>query len=267
MAENQPTLFDLDMLPGMVCHKPTKKYPDGRTGTVAGYIAHSSAKESPCSECHSARQEYRQRYRADNRELVKQKQHDYYQKVRERVLKEKKEYYAENREEMLELERIYRDNNRERLQEYQRQWYSKNREKVTSQKRESNKKWYDANPERVRARRKAYRESSCGKVATWERENAQRRRALKRALPSDGYSIDDLTRTHGTVCYLCETEVDINLPMGTRVSPEIDHVHPLSHPDCPGDVLPNVRWTHKACNSSKGPKLVSELELPFPAPC
>lgn len=266
MATSQLTLFGLDSLPGMICRKPTKKHPDGRTGTVAGYIAHAGAKESPCPECHSARQEYRRQYRADNRELVAQQQHNSYRKIRDKVLKEKKEYYAANREEMLERERIYRDKNREKLREYDRQRYSENREKIAAQKKKTNKKWYDANPERVRARRKAYREANPDKVATWERENTQRRRALKRSLPSDGYSLDDLTQAHGTVCYLCETEVDITLPLGTPASPEIDHVHPLSRPDCPGDVLPNVRWTHKACNSSKGPKLVSELELPFTAP-
>lgn len=34
-----------------VCAKPTKKYPDGRTGTRAGYMSHYFAKEESCEEC------------------------------------------------------------------------------------------------------------------------------------------------------------------------------------------------------------------------
>lgn len=266
MAENQSTLFEIYSLPGMVCHKPSKKYPQGRTGTIAGYIAHNEAKESPCDACREGRRSYRRKYNKENRELVSSQNHAGYLKRRDKELKEKHDYYVANRDEMLEKERVYRDKNREKLQQYQRQWYADNRDKVTAQKRVSKKKWYDANPEKAQARRKKYRESNLDKVRQWENENTHRRRALKRSLPSDGYTFDDVTRTHGTVCYLCGTDVDITLPANYPESPEIDHVHPLSRTGCPGDVLSNVRWTHKACNSSKFSKLLSELELPFPAP-
>lgn len=33
------------------CGKPTRRYPNGRTGTRAGYMAHYSAGESSCPEC------------------------------------------------------------------------------------------------------------------------------------------------------------------------------------------------------------------------
>jgi hypothetical protein len=40
------------------CAHPTRKYPEGRTGTTAGYQAHRDADETacrPCTEAHSAR--------------------------------------------------------------------------------------------------------------------------------------------------------------------------------------------------------------------
>lgn len=41
--------------PTDVCAKPTSKYPEGRTGTVAGYAAHYTAAEPPCVPCAEGR--------------------------------------------------------------------------------------------------------------------------------------------------------------------------------------------------------------------
>lgn len=40
--------------PGKACESPTVKYPEGRTGTRAGWMAHRSAKEPPCTPCRLA---------------------------------------------------------------------------------------------------------------------------------------------------------------------------------------------------------------------
>ena len=42
----------------MACELPSDKYPDGRTGTYAGYQAHVKVGETPCTDCDSARTEY-----------------------------------------------------------------------------------------------------------------------------------------------------------------------------------------------------------------
>ena len=329
MATSQLTLFDLSNLPGRACHRPTKKYPDGRTGTTAGVAAHSTAKEKPCEECrafaqkrgrdsyakkreqvmHERRKQYLEnpekyasrlpvpavvdpslacftptlqypfgrtgtyagyqahygkgevpcgacletdrakgsKYYWNNREKISEYKKGYMAKTREKRSKKWKEYYAENREEILERERQFRSENREMLAEYERKRYAENREDKLRKKRE----YALENPETVRS---------------WIRKHRHRRRAAIRNLPADGYTQEDVTRTHGTVCYLCNTEVDITLPHGTPLSPEIDHVHPISRPGCPGDVLENAKWTHSACNLRKRAKLVSELALPFPPP-
>lgn len=44
----------------MACEVPSPKYPDGRTGTYAGYQAHLKIEEIPCVECDSARTSYNQ---------------------------------------------------------------------------------------------------------------------------------------------------------------------------------------------------------------
>lgn len=38
----------------MICEKPTRAYPDGRTGTAAGYQAHYKAHEPACQACLNA---------------------------------------------------------------------------------------------------------------------------------------------------------------------------------------------------------------------
>ena len=45
----------------MICEKPTKAYPVGRTGTDAGYSAHRRAGEEPCRACMEATAKRRNR--------------------------------------------------------------------------------------------------------------------------------------------------------------------------------------------------------------
>jgi len=40
------------------CEKPTRRHPEGRTGTNAGYFAHRTAKEHACEPCRRAAGEY-----------------------------------------------------------------------------------------------------------------------------------------------------------------------------------------------------------------
>lgn len=44
--------------PGGVCTRPTPRYPDGRTGTTAGYMAHYRAGEEACTACMAGRAAY-----------------------------------------------------------------------------------------------------------------------------------------------------------------------------------------------------------------
>lgn len=228
MANSQLTLFELETQPGMACNKPTKKYPNGRTGTGPGVVAHYQVKEKPCEEC-----------AAFNRNRVK----SYYASNKKKILEKKRERYQEDPAKYLEYNRAHPQKDPHQASIVRDKWKLKNAEKV----RKYALKYARANPE----------------IHT---ENERRRRARKRSLAAEKYTVEDVTRTYGTVCYLCNTEIDIHLPYGSPLSPEIDHVYPLSRPGCPGDILSNAKLTHSVCNRAKGAKLVSELTLPFISP-
>lgn len=48
---------------GGVCENPTKKFPNGRTGTAAGYNAHIRAGETSCEACATARRDRHKEWR------------------------------------------------------------------------------------------------------------------------------------------------------------------------------------------------------------
>lgn len=85
------------------------------------------------------------------------------------------------------------------------------------------------------------------------------RRALLKGLPSEPYSIPELIARDGTVCYLCGGQL-------VEGFIQFDHVVPISHPDCPGDILSNVKLTHDKCNNRKKDRLLEDLSLPFAVP-
>lgn len=156
----------------MECNKPTKKYPDGRTGTWTGYYAHRKVGEEACRSCAEAARSY----------------------VRKSA---KKRYYEHPEENRLKL---------------------------------------------------------------------QRRKAERKKVRQRYYSAKQVTETHGTVCYLCQTPVDIDLPPGEDTSPVIGYVVPLRIENGPGDTLTNARWVHKRCNDRKRERKIGQCVLPFPPP-
>lgn len=54
---------------------------------------------------------------------------------------------------------------------------------------------------------------------------------------------------HGNICYLCEGEIDLNLPPGLPGSPEIEHIEAWSQGG--GNDISNLRPSHKLCNGKK----------------
>lgn len=245
-----------------VCEKPTKKHPEGRRGTNAGYRRHLYRKEAPCNEClEGARREDRQkRYEASpwrhpvEVEMECQKPTAKFPEGRrgtnagftahkkvgetpcEECLQASREYQAaQTRKDYLK--------HKERKLKYQEEYRSKNKEKL----RISDRIYYLNN--------KAKREAQ------------KRVRELRfEEVPAEDFTAEEISDTHGTVCYLCETPIDLMEESGWTTSPQIDHVHPISHPDTPGHVLSNVKWTHARCNLSKNAKLLEELTLPFLPP-
>lgn len=186
----------------MECQKPTGMFPEGRTGTRAGFIAHEKVGEPPCEECLDAKKEYNAARMRKN--------------------------YGRYRDKKLEYQRSYREENKEKLRISDRIYYLNNKAKREAQKR-------------VRELR-------------------------LEELPFEAFAPEDISKAHGEDCYLCGGPVDLLEETGWSTSPHLDHVHPISDEATPGHVLSNVRWTHARCNMSKGAKLMEELKLPFDPP-
>lgn len=131
----------------MICEKPTRAYPDGRTGTDAGWAAHMAEKSVPCDPCKEAHADYCREWERANAE-------------RRRSIK--REYRAENKDKINERRRkSYRDNNYERRAQA-REYWANNRERILERERDKRKE----NPEHER-RKGAHRrmKKSTGNLA------------------------------------------------------------------------------------------------------
>lgn len=246
----------------MICEKKTKKFPNGRTGTEAGEKAHRYAKEEPCEACAGARARTLKLRRIE-KTLTAPWRQPY---VIERACDERSSKYplgkrgtyagsqahARAKEEpcpeCLEARREY-------LRKRTKETYDRYRDKKLA----SQAKYREENREKIREARKAYYRANPGKDSqAW-----RTRRARKKALPTEKYSEKDITRLHGSTCYLCAEPVDLSLEEGP-LRRNVEHLIPISHPDCPGDLLSNVRWSHEKCNLSKGKRTPEEVTHLFP---
>lgn len=235
----------------MKCKEPTKKYPNGRTGTATGHAAHRNAGEESCTECYEAKREADRAWREKNRERKRENDKRHYKENAEKIKKRSRDWHNENKEKANEYSRKWREENPERFRESVKRWHDNNRDYVKEQQAEIREK----NRERMREYCRRYYRENKGKWEGYSRS----RRALRRGLPRENYSPEDITSAHGTECRLCRSEVDLSLPARRSNSPHADHVHPLSREGCPGDVVSNVMWTHALCNIKKGDLMDEEI--------
>lgn len=247
-------------LKGMECIKPTKKFPEGRTGTDAGLRAHYQKGEKPCRECREAGN----RRGRDKRAKLKPDPSDY-DLVCE-VPTNKFPFGRRGTNAGFASHRIAEEppceECKEGNKEYNRNRMRKNYSRYKDKKIAYQKEYRDLKREEIREKDRDYYVRN--KMAY--RDRKKERIKILKSMPSDGHTMEDITREHGTLCYLCLDEVDLNRGRDFPDSPHIDHVIPVSHPDFPGDILSNVRWTHSRCNIAKNSKLMSELDLPLPSP-
>lgn len=246
----------------MICEKKTSKFPNGRTGTEAGEAAHRYAKEEPCEACLEARNRTA-KLRHSNKNLTAPWRQPY---TMERTCDERTSKFPKGKrgtvggfnthkrakedpcQECLEAKREYGrkrtkrtyDRYREKKLAYMKQYREENRERI----REWSKEYYRLNPEK--------------NSQSW-----RTRRARKKALPTEKYTEADITHEYGNTCYLCAQPVDLSIEEGP-LRRNIEHLVPISHPDCPGDLLSNVRWSHSQCNLLKSDSLMEDVADLFP---
>lgn len=255
------------------CQKPTKKYPNGRSGTQAGISAHKKAKEKLCEPCAELRRvshqeymrrnkdkklEYDRRYREKHAAELKAKRKEYAEKNAEAIREKDRKWYQENKEKAQATRREYRKNNPEKVSATRAKWQQENVEYVKEQAAKYRKENHDS----IRANAKEYYRKNLERWNGYSRK----RRTLKASQPHEPYTREEVAELHGTVCYLCGGEVDMSLPWGNDRSPSMDHKWPLNVPGGPGDVLSNMWVTHAVCNIRKGDRMVEDLKLPFAEP-
>ena len=129
---------------------------------------------------------------------------------------------------------------------YDPEKYLANKEKIAEYQRVYREKY----PEKNKARLKKYKQKNTEKFADYERK----RRAAKRGETHKFYSTELVIDVYGTICYLCNTEIDLMANRrtgrpGWEFGLQIDHVVPLSRSG--SDTIENVRPTHGLCNSRK----------------
>jgi hypothetical protein len=129
---------------------------------------------------------------------------------------------------------------------YSPEQYLANKEKHAQWGREYRERY----PEKTKLRHKKYKEANKEKHAAYERK----RRALSKGSTTESYTVETVLKTYGTICYLCDTEIDLNANRrvgrpGWEFGLQIDHL--ISIADFGPDTLDNVRPTHGLCNSRK----------------
>jgi 5-methylcytosine-specific restriction endonuclease McrA len=146
-----------------------------------------------------------------------------------------RDYYIQWRKDNPEIVKasILRDRtlHKERYLQTSYRWAKNNPEKI----KESNRKRRLKNPERDR-------------VAT------RLRKARKKNVEHEKYTTQDILDTYGTVCYLCNKEIDLTANRKTGIGNwqyglQLDHVIPISKGG--SDTVSNVKPTHGICNLRK----------------
>ena len=79
---------------------------------------------------------YKQQYREQNKEQIKQ----YYEQNKEQIQEKQKQYREQNKDKIRKYRREYKEKNRDKINEYRRQRYQKNRDKILEQNREYRKR-------------------------------------------------------------------------------------------------------------------------------
>lgn len=193
------------------------------------------AKQTLEARCKDCTKEYHRSYTKKNAEYIKNRNKEYRQKKYEEIQKKRKLYRIKNKDKIKERSRIYR-------------------EKYPQELKERKAKHYKNNKEYYKKRHKEYYENNYEKIVASVRRNGAKRRALIMKNGHEPYTEKQVIEKYGTVCHLCNVEIDFSAPRytgkpGWQNGLHIDHVIPISRGG--PDILENVRPSHGLCNLSK----------------
>jgi 5-methylcytosine-specific restriction endonuclease McrA len=156
-------------------------------------------------------------------------------------------------------------------------WAKENPEKSRARSRKSQSSYRKRNPEKTKEDNKKFRESNPDYQKNWQSNNRdkqkeyakshyyssgkeknlsrnRKRRAILANCESEPYSIEDVLKEYGDVCYLCKEKIDLDAPRWTKHDGwerglHIEHVEDLALGGA--DTLKNVRPSHGICNLKK----------------
>lgn len=219
-----------------------------------------------CWDCkRAAHQKYReenrellreknQRYREENREVLREKQRQFvaknpdkirqsqqkhYEKNREKIQEKDRQRYYKNHEREIERMRIYREEHREEKRESERRRYHENSEEEREHLRAVKREWKAKNRDKIREGNQRWRKENPHKKAVAQHRWKARRRGLEDTLTAEEWKV--ALDYFGGRCAYCGQVGELSQ----------DHYVPLSDPDCPGTVVRNILPACIGCNSSK----------------
>lgn len=252
--------------------KVCTKCGETKPATTEYFHRNRSRRDGLESRCKTCCIEKSAAYRETNQESIREQSRNYYRKNRGKEKERNKLYQKNNRDALNQRMREYRKRNPEASRSTAKRSRAKNSEKVS----ERNRQWRLANQEYVKLKNKTYSQANRERLNKQEIErrekkldeiNARRRdvykqrgasarvpfakrRARKRSLP-DNYTTQDWQNCldyFGNCCAVC------GRPRGEQHTIAADHWIPLSSPQCPGTIPPNVvPLCHGkgGCNNSK----------------
>lgn len=193
-------------------------------GSKAGYNAHSKRGEVACDPCKLGQLEAGRTWRRENFDARK-------------ISKD-----------------LWRNNNKERVKEVQATWYAKNHE----EERAKQAIYLDSHREESRFNVKEWRKNNNDKVEKYRHE----RRARTVETLSEPYSVQTILETYGTICHICNLEIDLDAPRapgipGWENGLHLDHVIPLAIGGT--NLIENVKPSHGKCNLKKS-KTIAPIE-------
>lgn len=183
------------------------------------------------SQCKQCRLIYNAEYKAKNKDEINTR---------------RRNKYADNPIFYIEQAKAYRKANPEK----HRRSVKKSADKNTDRKRASSKAWRDKFPERVKANWQSWSANNPEKL----RQKKRTRRARLKSATTEPYTNQDVLDAYGSICYLCNRQIDLLAPRWTALPGwedglHIDHVIPIGKSG--PDTLSNVRPTHGLCNLTR----------------
>jgi hypothetical protein len=203
--------------------------------SVEEFHKKKSSKDGLTSWCRSCRNESNIEYRKENTEKGKEYSSKYRKENTEKEQKRHIKYYKENVEKIRETSIKYRKDHLEKIRERN----SKYSKEHFGERKEYFSKYWKEHSEKLR-------------------ENAGRRRALKKNTTVEKVDLEQLFENHKWICGICGLKIDKKLKWPNPLSISHDHILPLSKG---GDhTYGNIQPAHLRCNLSKNNR-ISNMQL------